>query len=80
MSREEKRESAMHNQNMPETYAGFSTGELLDMLKKRMSYQSMKGYPREKIIAMGDLAREYFLTPGHLNSPRSQSITNQKAS
>ena len=64
----------MQKENLPKNYKGFLTEELLALLNMRMSHQSLKGVPKEKISAMNDLAREFLLTPVHQNSPEARAI------
>lgn len=64
----------MPEQSLPKTYRGYSTEELLGILKMRMSHQSLKGVPVEMISAMDNLSAEFLLTPEHRHSPRGQAI------
>lgn len=51
--------------NLPKYYESYPTNELLALLEKRMSHQSLEGTARDKLIAVSRLAREYCLTPEH---------------
>jgi hypothetical protein len=60
----------MQNNNLPKTFEGFSTEELLGLLNKRLAHQSLEGTPQKKLIAVSKLARTYRLTPVHRHSPK----------
>jgi hypothetical protein len=55
----------MKNRNLPETYKGYSTKELLAMWSPGEGLKIAPGTPKDKIAAMGDLYREFRLTPIH---------------
>jgi hypothetical protein len=52
----------MPDKNLPETYKGYSTKELLRFWKAYASGQE-KGRPVEKLRAMSGLLREYKIAP-----------------
>ena len=47
--------------SLPKIYKGYSPDELIDLYEK-IGQGSLKGQPREKIIAMRDLLRVYKLS------------------
>ena len=54
----------MDMRNLPKTYMGYSVKELLQVLEDLKTPTGTKA-PKEKILAMSKLAREYHLTPTH---------------
>ena len=52
----------MPTQELPKTYKGYSTAELLDILAKMPGGQA-KNIPMETMSVLNDLVREYELTP-----------------
>ena len=57
------RERKMPDKKLPKTYKGYSTEELLQMYETISTGGSLKGQPREKILAMDHLLREFKLAP-----------------
>jgi len=53
----------MKNRNLPETYKGYLTKELLAMWSPGEGLKIAPGTPRDKIAAIGGLLREYKLAP-----------------
>ena len=62
------------SEELPNEYRGYSTDELLDMLKQLRSSEGIpEGTPEDKISAMNFLLREYELTPVHQKRPSERS-------
>ncbi len=54
----------MKKQNLPESYKGYSTDELLDMWDQIANRDGIfPGTPRDKIRAMNQFLREYEIAP-----------------
>jgi len=51
------------NKNLPKTYKGYPTQELLEIWEQVKGPGINEGTPKEKISAMSDLLREYKLSP-----------------
>jgi hypothetical protein len=49
--------------NLPIEYEGFSIERLLELLKMRLSHQSLEGVSVEEIRAMDNLDRDFKLSP-----------------
>jgi len=60
----------MPDKNLPETYKGYSTEELLSLHKRARETGSLKGEPLEKRLAMSDLLVDYRLIPEVQHSPK----------
>jgi hypothetical protein len=56
------------NKNLPKTYKGYSTGELLEMYES-IGKGGLKGRPKEMIRAMDDLLREHRIGGQFENQP-----------
>jgi len=54
----------MQSRNLPDSYKGYPVSELLQILKELQGPKGTKA-PKEKILAMDELVREYQLTPVH---------------
>jgi hypothetical protein len=65
----------MAEQSLPKNYEGYSTEELLEVLKMRLAGQSLEKVPRGKIVAMGHFDREYRLSPVMKASQRLKGFT-----
>ena len=60
----------MQSKNLPETYKGYSTEDLLEIYHQ-IPHNRMDSPepPRDKVIAMSSLLREYKLAPVHQYEP-----------
>ena len=54
----------MQFKNLPNNYMGYPVSELLQILKELQGAKGTKA-PKEKILAMDEMVREYKLTPVH---------------
>ena len=57
--------SLIDGKELPETFQGYPTEELVNMLALIGSGNSLAGNSKEKILAMDQLSQDYHLAPVH---------------